>query len=134
MLPQFKVDFMSKKEKKDGKPRWAKAVIEFREPFYTDVEPEPTSASEFCKAMMIALQFGTVWFLPVLANLLALRRRREQDPGILGRISILFSEVQQFKEIVDDINQDYCVDCTLAFLRSMNETEELVGRLTAIKL
>ncbi|KAF5694424.1 hypothetical protein FDENT_1190 [Fusarium denticulatum] len=85
MLPQFQVEL------EDSKRQWAEAVVKSRELFYMDIESEATSASEFVEATNIALQFGKVWFLPVLANLLALRPRAARDRGILDQISGLFS-------------------------------------------
>lgn len=85
MLPQFQVEL------EDSKVQWAEAVVESREPFYMDTKPGATSASEFVAATKIALQFRNVWFMPVLANLLALRPRAAQDPGILDQISGLYS-------------------------------------------
>ncbi|KAF9763137.1 hypothetical protein IL306_003235 [Fusarium sp. DS 682] len=85
MLPQFKVEL------EDSRRQWAEAVVKSRESFYTDIEPEATSDSDFLEATNIALKFGMLWFLPMLANLLALRPRAAQDPGILDQISNLFS-------------------------------------------
>ncbi|KAG4291581.1 hypothetical protein FPRO06_13802 [Fusarium proliferatum] len=85
MLPQFQLEL------EGSKVRWAEAVVESRESFYMGIEPEETSASEFVAATTLALQFRSVWFLPVLANLLALRPRAAQDPGILDRISGFYS-------------------------------------------
>uniref|UniRef100_A0A4E9EJI8 DUF7587 domain-containing protein n=1 Tax=Gibberella zeae TaxID=5518 RepID=A0A4E9EJI8_GIBZA len=137
MLPQFQAEL------EDSKIQWAEAVVKSRESFYMDIEPEATSASEFVEAAKIALNFGTVWFLPVLANLLALRPRAAQDPGILDQISGLFSdesryslsskdtkivanenipEVLQFGQIVHDINEDYWEESAHTLLRSLEET------------
>ncbi|KAH6977769.1 hypothetical protein EDB82DRAFT_476527 [Fusarium venenatum] len=74
-----------------GHSSTAEAVVKSREWFYMDIEPEAISASEFVEAAKIALNFRIVWFLPMLANLLALRPRAAQDPGILDQISGLFS-------------------------------------------
>ncbi|EXL74444.1 hypothetical protein FOPG_10471 [Fusarium oxysporum f. sp. conglutinans race 2 54008] len=137
MLPQFK------DELEDSRKRWADAVVESRESFYMNNEPKATSGSEFSAAVKIALHFGTVWFMPVLVHLLALRPRASQDPGILDRISGLFSdewryslsskdtnivanenipEVFQVGKIVHDINEAYWDDSAHDLLRSMEET------------
>ncbi|EMT68721.1 hypothetical protein FOC4_g10000300 [Fusarium odoratissimum] len=137
MLPQFQAEL------EDSKIQWAEAVVKSRQSFYMDIGPEATSACEFVEAAKIALNFGTVWFLPVLANLLALRPRAAQDPGILDQISGLFSdgsryslsskdtkivanenipEVLQFGKIVHDINEDYWDESAHTLLRSLEET------------
>ncbi|KAI3571765.1 hypothetical protein IWW34DRAFT_824575 [Fusarium oxysporum f. sp. albedinis] len=137
MLPQFQAEL------EDSKIQWAEAVVKSRQSFYMDIGPEATSACEFVEAAKIALNFGTVWFLPVLANLLALRPRAAQDPGILDQISGLFSdgsryslsskdtkivsnenipEVMQFEKIVHDINEDYWDESAHTLLRSLEET------------
>ncbi|KAF4946586.1 hypothetical protein FGADI_11065 [Fusarium gaditjirri] len=143
MLPQLQVEL------EDSKVQWADAVVKSRESFYMDIEPEATSASEFLAATKIALQFRNVWFLPVLANLLALRPRAAHDPGILDQISGLYSdelryslsskdtkivanenipEVLQFGKIIHDINEDYWNESAHTLLRSMEETADIVRR------
>ncbi|KLO85024.1 uncharacterized protein LW93_5976 [Fusarium fujikuroi] len=143
LLPQFQVEL------EGSKVRWAEAVVESRESFYMGIEPEETSASEFVAATTLALQFRSVWFLPVLANLLALRPRAAQDPGILDRISGFYSdelryslsskdikivanktipEVLQFGKIVHDINEAFWGESAHNLLRSVEETAGIIRR------
>lgn len=76
-MPQFE------DELKDKSLRWANAVIELRQPFYIKKQKE-MKKSDFSNATTIALEFDTAWFLPMLANLLALNPRTARDPRIIG--------------------------------------------------
>ncbi|KAJ4859245.1 hypothetical protein T069G_07512 [Trichoderma breve] len=76
-MPQFE------DELKDKSLLWANAVIKLRQPFYT-TEQEEMNNSDFSEATIIALEFDTAWFLPMLANLLALNPRTARDPRIIG--------------------------------------------------
>lgn len=92
IMPQFEDEI---KDKTSKTIEWANAVIEFREPFSIEQKPtdnqEPTANSKFFDAMAIASEFDTAWFLPMLANLLALSPRTARDLANIGRISKLFS-------------------------------------------
>lgn len=83
MMPQFKVEL----EAKDA--FWADATIRLRGPS-GNMEQEAIDNSKFCEAMAIALEFDTKWFLPMLANLLALSPRTANSANI-SLISKLFS-------------------------------------------
>ncbi|OAQ67912.1 hypothetical protein VFPPC_04241 [Pochonia chlamydosporia 170] len=136
LIPSFKVEL------KDPRAYWADAVVKFRESFYRTEEPASTNGSEFEGAVMIALQYGKMWFLPILANLLAMRPRMPRDFGILLRILDLFSdelirslssedtkvvanknipEVLAFRNIVCDIRRYYYAECADASVRSMKD-------------
>lgn len=78
-MPQFKDEI-------EGKTQfWANTVIRLRQPFYI-TEEEEMNDSDFSDATIIANKFDTAWFLPMLANLLALSPRTARDPAIIGRI------------------------------------------------
>ncbi|UKZ96146.1 uncharacterized protein TrAFT101_010946 [Trichoderma asperellum] len=141
MMPNFKVEMESEAQ------LWAKAVIKFREPSPSKImEQEAIDNSEFFEAKAIALEFGTKWFLPMLANLLALSPRTA-NPANIRLISKLFSngvehsllskitnvvaddnipEVLRFREIVHAINKDYHADRAAVLVRSMEETADIV--------
>lgn len=79
-MPQFKDEI------EDRTQFWANTVIKLRQPFYI-TKQEEMDDSDFSEAMIIALEFDAAWFLPMLANLLALSPRTARDPTIIGRIS-----------------------------------------------
>ncbi|KAH9905117.1 hypothetical protein F4778DRAFT_728797 [Xylariomycetidae sp. FL2044] len=71
VMPGFRFNTQS------GKPQWANAVVELREPFY-DARQEIVEDEEFQAAKRIASQFTPKWTLAMLINLLALRPRSNQ--------------------------------------------------------
>ncbi|KAL6909141.1 hypothetical protein GGI43DRAFT_429767 [Trichoderma evansii] len=142
IMPQFKIEI----EREN--PRWAEAVIEFREPFYNK-EQEVIDNSKFTEAMAIALEFDTEWVMPMLANLLALSPHTARNPANIDRISKLCSneikhslsskftnvvannkipEVFEFGKIIHDINKDYYVKSIAVLVRSMKETTDIARR------
>ncbi|KAH8124573.1 hypothetical protein FP744_10006358 [Trichoderma asperellum] len=135
LMPEFKVEMESEVQS------WANAVIRFRDPSSIKKQ-EAIDNSEFSEAKAIALEFDTKWFLPMLANLLALSPRTA-NPANIRLISKLFSndvehsllskitnvvaddnipEVFRFREIVHAINKDYHADLAAVLVRSMEET------------
>ncbi|KAL7963775.1 hypothetical protein V8C34DRAFT_300261 [Trichoderma compactum] len=84
-MPQFKDKIQ------DKTVLWANAVMKLRQPFYI-TEQEEISDSDFDEAMITALEFDTAWFLPMLANLLALSPRTARDPTLIGWISMHFRD------------------------------------------
>lgn len=83
MMPEFKVEMESEAQ------LWANAVIKIRDPSRI-LEQEAIDNSEFSNANAIALEFDTKWFLPMLANLLALSPRTA-NPANISLMSKLFS-------------------------------------------
>ncbi|KAL7783678.1 hypothetical protein V8C43DRAFT_293484 [Trichoderma afarasin] len=141
-MPQFK------DELDDKTVFWANAVIKLRQPFYI-TEQEEIHDSDFNEAMIIALEFDTAWFLPMLANLLALCPRTARDPTIIGRVSELFRdevmdhlafkatnfvandnipEVLHFEKIIHGISEDYYAKSVAEMIRSMKKTTGIIRR------
>lgn len=82
-MPQFKDEI-------EGKTLfWANTVIKLRQPFY-DTEQEEIHSSDFNDAMFMAFDFTSAWFLPMLANILALSPRTATSPRIISQISKVF--------------------------------------------
>lgn len=87
MMPEFKVEMESEVQS------WANTVIRFRDPSSIKKQ-EAIDNSEFSEAKAIALEFDTKWFLPMLANLLALSPHTA-NPANIRLISKLFSSACQ---------------------------------------
>ncbi|KAK0767088.1 hypothetical protein N5P37_000821 [Trichoderma harzianum] len=140
-MPQFE------DELKDETPlRWANAVIELRQPFYIKKQKEMKD-SDFSNATTIALEFDTAWFLPMLANLLALNPRTARDPRIIGwtwehfREELMhhlspkvtnvvandnIPEVLHFGKIIHGIREYYYTRSVARLMSSMEETTDII--------
>ncbi|KAL6801689.1 hypothetical protein J3E68DRAFT_447692 [Trichoderma sp. SZMC 28012] len=139
-MPQFE------DELEDESLLWANAVIKLRQPFYFKKQKEMKD-SDFSKATIIALKFDTAWFLPMLANLLALSPRMARDPTIIGRILEHFRdevihhllpkvtnvvandnipEVLHFGKIIHGISEDYYAKSVAELMSSMGKTRDII--------
>ncbi|KAK4065962.1 uncharacterized protein Triagg1_8271 [Trichoderma aggressivum f. europaeum] len=135
-MPQFKVEIENRTL------LWANAVIKLRQPFY-DTEQEGVYNSDFTDSMLIAFDFHTTWFLPMLANILALKPRTASNPRIISQISKGFPdqviqhlapqvtnvvandnipEVLHFGKIIHGISQDYYTRSVVDLMSSMENT------------
>ncbi|KAL6821633.1 hypothetical protein V8C40DRAFT_250592 [Trichoderma camerunense] len=139
-MPQFE------DELKDKSLRWANAVIKLRQPFYMKKQEEMKD-SDFSNATIIALEFDTAWFLPMLANLLALNPRTARDPRIIGwtwehfREELMhhlspkvtnvvandnIPEVFHFGKIIHGIREYYYTRSVARLMSSMEETTDII--------
>lgn len=79
----------------DGQDRWAKRVVELREPFRAPEQSiddvNAIHATDLGRAMRMGQAFGDEYTLPVLLMLLSLSPRRVDDQALLHHINAMFS-------------------------------------------
>ncbi|QYT01572.1 hypothetical protein H0G86_008606 [Trichoderma simmonsii] len=141
-MPQFKVEIEEKTL------FWANAVIKLRQPFY-DMEQMAVHNTDLTDALFIAFEFNSEWFLPVLANILALSPRTARDSTIIRQIWKIFPEklidhlpkvtnvvandnipeVLLFGQFIHGFSQDYYNRSVAKLMSSMEETTDLIRRV-----